>query len=69
MMFGQEKKKPEAKPKDPVAHIQEFARLEAERKRKLDEENKKKKTKVDTSPSQGILGRVYDYVTGSKEKK
>jgi hypothetical protein len=64
------KKKPEEKQPDMVGHIQKFAQAEIERKKKLDAEKAKDKSKVDTSPSQGILSRVYDYVMGSdKEKK
>lgn len=69
-MFQQEKKKKEPdKSGDTVKRIQEYAFKEAERKKKEDEEKKKKKTTVDTAPSKGALGRLYDYFTGTAEKK
>jgi len=69
MPFMQEEKKKKPESGDTVKRIQEYAFKEAERKKKEDEEKKKKKTQVDTAPSKGALGRLYDYFAGTSEKK
>ncbi len=62
------KQQPAAKKPDAVKKLQDIAAAEAKRKR--EESQKKKPTGVSTSPSQGVIGRMYDYFTGgSKEKK
>ena len=55
-----------AKP-DSVDKLQSFSKAEKERKEKEEAEKKKKKNGVNTSPSKGILERMYDYVMGEKK--
>lgn len=50
---------------DAVKSLQDYA------KKKADEEAKKKKQGVNTAPSQGVLGRLGDFISGKMtgEKK
>jgi hypothetical protein len=54
---------------DMVTNLQNFAKSEAERKRKEAEDAKKKATTVNTAPEKGFLQKMYEkYVGGSKEQ-
>lgn len=59
--------KPQPKKPDAVKSLQEYAR------KKNEEDAKKKKEGVKTAPSQGVFGRMYDFVsgkmTGTEKKK
>ena len=70
-MFGQEKPK-EKKPAQPdmVKRLQDYGRKQMEENRRKEEEKKKKKKEgVDTSPTPGIMGRLYDFYKGMTGKK
>ena len=71
-MMQETKKKEPTKPKpqqpDMVKKLQDAAMAQRERDLKAEEE-KKKKGKVDTAPSGGVLSRLYEMFMGSSEKK
>lgn len=50
--------KPQPKKPDAVKSLQDYA------KKKAEEDAKKKKEGVKTAPSQGVFGRMYDFVSG-----
>lgn len=69
MAFGMETKQAQpAKKPDAVKRIQDIAAAEAKKKREA-EAAKKKNPGVNTAPSKGVLGRMYDYVMGEKKEK